>query len=102
MKKIIWLVYNLLLINLPDRKVTKKIKHEFMKRMIKACGRNVSANRGSRFASDLVIGDDSGIGENSIIYPNVSIGKNVLIAREVLINPENHRIDINKILTNRK
>jgi maltose O-acetyltransferase len=96
------LIYNLFLKRLPDRRVMKKIKHYCMKHMVYYCGVNVSPCRGSIFASDLFIDDNSGIGENCIIYPQTHIGKNVLIAREVVINPDNHVISSRNVPINQQ
>ena len=92
------IIYNCLAIHLPDTKSLKLLKHFLLKKMIAYCGEKTSPNRGSRFSSDLIIGENSGIGDNCIIYPKVKIGNNVLMARDVIINPENHCTEPDKYI----
>lgn len=99
MKQIPWAFYHLFLIHLPDNfSLIRRLKHMACKQMIQSCGVGVVPMRGSHFASDLIIGDNSGINENCVIYPRTVIGHNVLMAREVIINPDNHCIAKNQLI----
>lgn len=97
-KPILNRIYFSLLIYLPISynsfgKLSKFLRYNVGKRIIKSCGSNVNFEKGASFGSDLEIGVNSGIGINAQISSGVKIGSNVMMAPEVVILTSNHAYD---------
>ena len=73
--------------------VYKKIRYFFASRSVKNCGENVNFEHGSRFDSDISIGNNSGIGINCLIAGAAVIGNNVMMGPECIFYSRNHAHD---------
>lgn len=71
----------------------KSLRALCAKLIITRCGKNVNIRKGARFASDIVLDNNSGIGAYSRIYGPTRIGKNVMMGEECILNPVNHSIE---------
>ena len=81
--------------HLPQSHSRLNIGQEIMRRslaknFIPSMGKNVNIEKNARFASDLVIGDNSGIGVNCILGSGVTIGNNVMMGPNCNIYTNGH------------
>ena len=95
-KYLCYVLYNLVGKHMPKSNsklsfASKRIRYILTKGIITSCGKNVNVEKGAEFATDLIIGDNSGIGINSKISSRVTIGKNVMMGPYCLIYTRNHR-----------
>lgn len=72
---------------------SKKIRIFCAKLIGVQCGSNINIEKGARFSSDLIIGNNSGVGVNSLIGNQVNIGNDVMMGPECFIYTSNHRFD---------
>lgn len=69
---------------------SKKVRAFCGRMILDHCGKNVNIEKGSQFASDISLGDNSGIGVNALISSGVVIGNDVMMGPECMIFTNNH------------
>ena len=79
--------------HLPDSdnsNLSRIIRGALFRLTVDNAGKNININKGERYSSDLIIGNNSGLGRNCYIQSKVTIGDNVMMAPDVMIYTSNH------------
>ncbi|MEZ8120606.1 glycosyltransferase [Vibrio splendidus] len=104
-KKIIFLVYNLFMKNLPSKNTPDdyivKARVRLLSKLFGYSGVNVNIQSGVVFngtISKLSIGNNSGVGRGSTFHMqgNINIGDDVMIGQELIIHTSNHQMEFGK------
>lgn len=97
MKILAYVLYKLLLQYLPSSdshlvgEICKRARAIAFNMFTGNKGLNINIQRKAIFASDVVLGNNSGIGQNCIVGKSTKIGENVMMGQDVMIYTRNHK-----------